>query len=669
MKIATLTRLNSVLLILLALGLGGASWLGVQSLKSPLEKMDTISALEARINQGVVQVIGHYLGSGNALQLAEAEAEIDTLLEDPSLSAGELMRQALVEFKAFLATEARAAGKLSGNEMALLFQNERDTRDELGRLYDYSEAATEAQFALAGQYRKLILNLLMQMQDRSLATQQYLVNQQHNLVNQQHDLVSQQRALQVRDAGTAVSTLNDAMLNVLDELASLPRLGIMMQAETDEFALMLGRSDEAPALEKADDILANLQSLIQRYPLEVANTLKMKARLKSSHDRIARFVSLIEAGNASARSEVNQHFDHVIGTMERGMVIVLVLLVLFSMVVDIVQRKVAKGIRELVPFLSVYAKGDLREAVNMQARTVEFKALRDSANTLRDNLADLILKIKFKSGLVVQEGQQVQAASEEVNQKMVQQLYETTQIMTAMSQMTSSFNEVAERAADAAISASDADQATSHGLILLDESVAEVESLARQVDITGHAIRELAARAGNIGAVLEVIKSIAEQTNLLALNAAIEAARAGEYGRGFAVVADEVRTLSMKTAQSTTEIRTIIESIQSVTARCVDSVEVQSVLAGATQQKSRQASLAFADIGRAVSSIRDVTTQIATTTEEQAAVAQDIHSNVQRINHICEMTRNSSTETARKSLRLQEESAELQGAISLFLTA
>lgn len=669
MKIATLTRLNSVLLILLALGLGGASWLGVQSLKSPLEKMDTISALEARINQGVVQVIGHYLGSGNALQLAEAEAEIDTLLEDPSLSAGELMRQALVEFKAFLATEARAAGKLSGNEMALLFQNERDTRDELGRLYDYSEAATEAQFALAGQYRKLILNLLMQMQDRSLATQQYLVNQQHNLVNQQHDLVSQQRALQVRDAGTAVSTLNDAMLNVLDELASLPRLGIMMQAETDEFALMLGRSDEAPALEKADDILANLQSLIQRYPLEVANTLKMKARLKSSHDRIARFVSLIEAGNASARSEVNQHFDHVIGTMERGMVIVLVLLVLFSMVVDIVQRKVAKGIRELVPFLSVYAKGDLREAVNMQARTVEFKALRDSANTLRDNLADLILKIKFKSGLVVQEGQQVQAASEEVNQKMVQQLYETTQIMTAMSQMTSSFNEVAERAADAAISASDADQATSHGLILLDESVAEVESLARQVDITGHAIRELAARAGNIGAVLEVIKSIAEQTNLLALNAAIEAARAGEYGRGFAVVADEVRTLSMKTAQSTTEIRTIIESIQSVTARCVDSVEVQSVLAGATQQKSRQASLAFADIGRAVSSIRDVTTQIATTTEEQAAVAQDIHSNVQRINHICEMTRNSSTETARKSLRLQEESAELQGAVSLFLTA
>ena len=91
---------------------------------------------------------------------------------------------------------------------------------------------------------------------------------------------------------------------------------------------------------------------------------------------------------------------------------------------------------------------------------------------------------------------------------------------------------------------------------------ANLHTVSEKTQQTAHSVENLNERAGQIGGIVMLIKEIADQTNLLALNAAIEAARAGEQGRGFAVVADEVRKLAERTSHATSEISTLVASIQ-----------------------------------------------------------------------------------------------------------
>ncbi|MGC9402803.1 HAMP domain-containing methyl-accepting chemotaxis protein [Vibrio genomosp. F10 str. 9ZC157] len=208
------------------------------------------------------------------------------------------------------------------------------------------------------------------------------------------------------------------------------------------------------------------------------------------------------------------------------------------------------------------------------------------------------------------------------------ELSQVEQIATAITELSSTASEVSQNASGAESAASGATSNVASGQEALNSSDNVSRNIEHSIEETTKIVNQLREYSIEIGTVVEVINTISEQTNLLALNAAIEAARAGEQGRGFAVVADEVRSLAAKTQQSTVDIQEIISRLQKQAEEANQYMESNMSLVDDSRSISEQLRSSFVEIANSVTLISDMNTQVATASEEQSGVTQDISQNV-----------------------------------------
>ena len=341
----------------------------------------------------------------------------------------------------------------------------------------------------------------------------------------------------------------------------------------------------------------------------------------------------------------------------------LAVVVAFIIFLVMIKKIIVSPAQAVAHDLSLMAQGDFTHEIVVDSDD-ELGQVAHSATTLRDDIGNIVNQINQSVFKLSTSAEEMAHNTEQSSQSMTQQRIETDQAATAMNQMTATVHEVAQNAQLAADSASQANTEVNTGQGVVNESINAISKLVQQVENAADVIHALENDSVEIGSVLDVIRGIAEQTNLLALNAAIEAARAGEQGRGFAVVADEVRTLASRTQQSTEEIQNMIEKLQSGAQQAVESMNQSRSQADVTRDTAARAGEVLTSITTSVTNINDMNTLIASSAEEQNAVAEEINRSIVSISQNAETASQGAAHTAQTSEDLRNVAEELKHVIS-----
>ncbi len=320
------------------------------------------------------------------------------------------------------------------------------------------------------------------------------------------------------------------------------------------------------------------------------------------------------------------------------------LLFMFIFIVAIIiyfllTRSVFSPLSLAVKSLELVAEGDLTNTLQYHSND-ELGRLTETINEMSANLRKMVSDIREKAETLTTSSQEfssisngmmsnsenlseksasVSSAVEEMNVNM-------STIAAASEQSSTNITNVVSTTEEMASTVSEISQNTAQAQQIASRAVEAAVSASEKINALGHS-------AEDISRVIEVINDIADQTKLLALNATIEAARAGEAGKGFAVVANEVKELARQTNEATEGITTKIKAMQESTGISVKEIN---------------------KISSVISEINEITAGIASAVEEQAVTTKDISGNLghaaQGVNDV-----NTSVNQAGEAVRLIAE--------------
>ncbi|MBH0057038.1 cache domain-containing protein [Pseudoalteromonas sp. SWXJZ94C] len=380
-------------------------------------------------------------------------------------------------------------------------------------------------------------------------------------------------------------------------------------------------------------------------------------------------------GTGAYMDDIDVELNKYQATMQGHMndkVTTLLLIALFWVVLTVICALVAanamvKPIQGMVQSLDDIAKGDGDLTKRLEIHTQdEIGQLGEAFNMFVSKLHGIIANVVDVTHDVKTASSDINTQTQLIEEKLLNHNHETDLVATAITEMSATSHEVAQNTTQVAVSTQAATQDVARAQECVDISLSEVSKLMGEINIAAKQVDSLSDQSKKINSVLSVIGGIAEQTNLLALNAAIEAARAGEQGRGFAVVADEVRSLASRTQVSTLEISEMLSELHNLVTAAVDAMQASQHSCNRSVESSRAISESLGAVTSSVTSINDMSTQIATAAMEQSSVSEEINRNVFAIQEIVNELTISSKTTSTVSEHLAGRGESLGNLVGQF---
>ncbi|PSU46350.1 methyl-accepting chemotaxis protein [Photobacterium frigidiphilum] len=295
----------------------------------------------------------------------------------------------------------------------------------------------------------------------------------------------------------------------------------------------------------------------------------------------------------------------------------------------------------------------------------ELATLMVTVNRMTESLSSLVQGVSNKADDVDSSMASLLNINAKTANETQNQANKVGSMATAIEELSVTTNETAQNTQDVSASVQTSTKYLTSGEQALTQNKLTAEELHQLIESASGMVHSLSEESNRIERVTEVIESLAQQTNLLALNAAIEAARAGEQGRGFAVVADEVRLLAQRTTDSTTEINSIVEAIQSSTVQVVKVIgESQRLVQTGAQQTSTASNMLLETINQ-MQDVSQKVSDVAVATEQQSSVSQSLADIVHQlsdsandVSNNCDDANTTSQEIKHKVVDLNNEMAK-----------
>ncbi|MCS6808645.1 MAG: methyl-accepting chemotaxis protein [Bacteroidota bacterium] len=341
------------------------------------------------------------------------------------------------------------------------------------------------------------------------------------------------------------------------------------------------------------------------------------------------------------------------------------------------QDRLITSVRSILTVMEEFAQGNLTAQLHLQQFSSDttasdddnvdaFVQLAQGFNDAVQNIRHLVMQVVEAVNATVQASENIAQRSRHVARDMHEQTRQIQSITEAAEGITAIINDSTRKAAQAAHESSQAKHDAQSGGDIVAETIRGMNTIAEVVTQSSNTVQELGRSSEQIGEIVRVIEEIADQTNLLALNAAIEAARAGEQGRGFAVVADEVRKLAERTTKATKEIAQTIQKIQQNTVHAVQAMQSGTKEVEHGKQAVSRAAEALERIIHRTGAVADIIAQLASASQRQSVMSEDIVANIGHINTVTEQTAQATAGIEQTAGNLRNMIEDLQRLVGQF---